>query len=68
MCQEFTLFCFFKKKDALHFFPTDLLLMIIDRSTTETVVDIVLDVPENFHGNVGIEVFCKVAACQHVVC
>ena len=67
MCQEFTLL-FLQKIRRSTLFPTDLLLMIIDKSPTETVVDIVLDVPENFHGKVCIEVFCKVAACQHVVC
>ena len=29
-------------------------------------MDIVLDVLENFHGNVYIEVLSKVVACQHV--
>ena len=35
---------------------------------TETVVDIVLDNPENLHGNVCIENLSNVVACQHVVC
>ena len=37
-------------------------------SPTETVVDIVLDVLENFHENFCIKVLSKVVACQQGVC
>ena len=37
-------------------------------SPGETVVDIVLDVSENSHGNVYSEVLSKVVAYQHGVC
>ena len=39
----------------------------LQNSPTEAVVDIVLDVPKKFDGNVCTEVLSKVVACQHVV-
>ena len=59
--KEFSNFVYSKNQTACTFFLQNIVLLIYKYC----VIDIVLDVLENSHGNVYSEVFSKVVACQH---